>query len=82
MIFAMGEHEEAVRVTAKRVRRAEAVLKDAKAEHLHAALSALRGGITPTAVASLSVFSDAYLRQQARLDGIPAAVKRKRSPGT
>lgn len=75
----MDEHEKQVKVTAKRVRRLEAALKDAKETHLSASLDALRGGVPPTTVADLSTFSDAYLRVQAREAGIPAAVRRRRS---
>jgi hypothetical protein len=72
------EHAELVKVTAKRVRRLEAALKDAKGIHLTAALHALRSGVPPTTVADLSVFSGAYLRIEARKAEIPPATKRRR----
>ena len=78
MITGMDEHEEAVRDTARRVRRLESALKEAKAVHLAAALHALRSGVPPTAVADLSTFSDAYLRVEARKAEIPPATKRRR----
>lgn len=79
MITAMDdEHEELVKATAKRVRRLETALKDAKAVHLSASLHALRAGVPPTTVAGLSTFSDAYLRVEARKADIPPATKRRR----
>jgi hypothetical protein len=72
------EHVELVKATARRVRRLETALKEAKGTHLAAALHALREGVPPTTVADLSTFSDAYLRVQAREADIPPAVRRRR----
>jgi predicted methyltransferase len=80
MIYAMDEHEEAVKMTAQRLRRAQAALDTAKEQHIAAVLAALRAGRPPMGVAELSPFTDARLRQIARRAGIPPARKGKRTP--
>lgn len=80
MICAMDEHDEAVKATAQRLRRAQSALDAAKEQHIAAVLAALKAGRPPMGVADLSPFSDAHLRQLARGAGIPAAKKGKRVP--
>ena len=80
MIFAMDEHEETVRTTAQRLRRAQSALDTAKEQHIAAVLAALRAGRPPMRVAELSPFTDTRLRQLARDAGIPPAKKGKRVP--
>jgi hypothetical protein len=75
----MDEHEEAVKATARRVRRAQTSLEAAKEQHIAAVLAALRAGRPPMKVAELSPFTDTHLRQLAREAGIPPAVKGKRA---
>ena len=78
MIFVMDEHDEAVKTTAQRLRRAQSALDAAKESHIAAVLAALRAGRPPMGVADLSPFTDTRLRQIAREAGIPPAVKGKR----
>lgn len=75
----MADELDAVKATARRVRRAATALDVAKEDHLAAAIRALRAGAPPTDVANESTFSDAYLRQQARKADIPPATRKKRS---
>jgi hypothetical protein len=78
MILAMDEYE-AVKATARRLRRAQSSLEAAKEQHIAAVLAALRAGRPPMKVAELSPFTDTHLRQLAREAGIPPAVKGKRA---
>ena len=74
----MDEHDEAVKATAQRLRRAQSALDAAKEQHITAVLAALRAGRPPMGVAALSPFTDTRLRQIAREAGVPPAVKGKR----
>lgn len=74
----MADELDAVKATARRVRRATTALDAAKQDHLAAAMNALKAGVPPTDVADESTFSDAYLRQQARDAGIPPAKRTSR----
>lgn len=78
-VFAMDEHDEAVKATAQRLRRAQSALDTAREQHIGAVLAALRAGRPPMAVADLSPLTDTRLRQIAREAGIPPAVKGKRA---
>ena len=75
IIYAMDEHEEAVKTTAQRLRRAQSALDTAKEQHIAAVLAALRAGRPPMRVAELSPFTDARLRQIARKAGVPPVRK-------
>lgn len=75
MICSVDEHEEAVKATARRLRRTEAAAREAREQHIAAVLAARRAGKRPTEVASWSAFTDAYLRQLARENGIPPTRK-------
>jgi len=77
MIFGMDEHDEAVKATAQRLRRAQSALDAAKEQHVAAVLAALRAGRPPMGVAGLSPLTDARIRQIARKAGIPPARKGK-----
>lgn len=77
-MLSMADELEAVKATARRVRRATTALDAAKADHLAAAIEALKAGVPPTDVVNESTFSDAYLRQRARNAGIPRAVRTSR----
>ena len=79
IISAMDEHDEAVKATAQRLRRAQSALDAAKEQHITAVLAALRAGRPPMGVAGLSPFTDTRLRQIAREAGIPPAKKGKHS---
>ncbi len=74
----MADELDAVKATARRVRRATSALDAAKADHLGAAIDALKAGVPPTDVVNESTFSDAYLRQHARDAGIPPARRTSR----
>lgn len=67
----MDEHEASVRRTGRRV----AAHERERAAHIAAVVAALKAGKRPTAVASWSPFTAAYLRKLAREAGIPPATK-------
>ena len=79
IVSVMDEHDEAVKATAQRLRRAQSALDAAKEQHITAVLAALRAGRPPMGVAALSPFTDTRLRQIAREAGVPPAVKGRRA---